>query len=87
MPDLVELLRPRHSIARRRVLAEFTVEWCNTCNCEFVRCPRCGNNSCNGGFGEEGKCPVCEAAYALMQAVQKLPADRRENVIRHADAW
>jgi len=48
--------------------ASFSVEWCNTCQQKFVRCPRCGNNSCNGTYGEDGECPVCPLAYDLMYA-------------------
>lgn len=36
-----------------------------------MRCPRCGNNSCNGGYGEDGKCPVCPLAYEVMYAIGK----------------
>jgi hypothetical protein len=34
----------------------------------MVVCPTCGNNSCNGGYGEvDGKeCPDCPKAYKLM---------------------
>jgi hypothetical protein len=49
----------------------FAVEWCETCGAIFVKCPRCGNNSCNGGYGEDGKCPVCPLAYELMFAIEK----------------
>jgi hypothetical protein len=25
--------------------------WCGTCNCAFLECPKCNNNSCNAGHG------------------------------------
>lgn len=30
---------------------KFEWEWCILCNCAFIRCPKCGNNSCNGTTG------------------------------------
>lgn len=35
-----------------------------------IRCGTCGNNTCNGGYGEvDGKhCPDCPEAYAVCQA-------------------
>ena len=50
----------------------FKVEWCGQCGGLFVECPRCGNNSCNGGYGEDGKCPVCPVTYEMMHAIEKL---------------
>ena len=26
-------------------------DWCGTCDGAYVECPKCGNNSCNGGSG------------------------------------
>lgn len=37
--------------------------WCGTCDCAFVFCPECWNNSCNAGFGKKGKCTTCNLAY------------------------
>ena len=48
----------------------FKIEECGYCDW-FVRCPRCGNNSCNGGYGEDGKCPICPLAYAVQAALVK----------------
>jgi hypothetical protein len=50
---------------------DFKVEYCELCGW-FIRCPRCGNNSCNAGYGddpdtEDGKCPVCPVAYDLQK--------------------
>lgn len=44
-----------------------SIEYCSTCGFTFVRCPRCGNNSCNAGYGEDGKCPICPKAYDLQK--------------------
>lgn len=48
--------------------ASFKVEECGMCGW-FIRCPRCGNNSCNGGAGEDGKCPVCVYTYKIQYAL------------------
>lgn len=50
----------------------FDIKWCETCGATYVRCPKCGNNSCNGGYGEDkdgNKCNVCPVAYELMYAL------------------
>ncbi len=41
--------------------------WCDCCEVYAVACGTCGNNTCNGGYGEvDGKeCPDCESAYQL----------------------
>jgi len=31
---------------------KLTWDWCEMCEKAFIRCPKCGNNSCNGGYGE-----------------------------------
>jgi hypothetical protein len=49
----------------------FEIRWCVTCNAFYVKCPRCGNNTCNAGYGEDGKCPVCPLAYDVMYAISK----------------
>lgn len=33
-----------------------------------IFCGRCGNNTCNGGYGEDGTCPDCPSAYELEDA-------------------
>jgi len=50
---------------------KFEVCWCETCTGIYVKCPKCGNNTCNGGYGEDGKCPICPSAYELMYALDK----------------
>jgi len=58
---------------------KFTWDYCGLCKTMFVRCPKCGNNCCSGGFGEVTKkglplkkfsdsgkgvtCDVCSLAY------------------------
>jgi hypothetical protein len=29
----------------------------------MVICGKCGNNCCNGGYGNDGKCDACPSAY------------------------
>lgn len=52
-------------------------QFCEHCDRMMVVCGSCGNNTCNGGFGEvigrekvDGEivmvaCPDCESAYEL----------------------
>lgn len=45
------------------------------CEHDVVICGKCGNNTCNGGYGTvEGKeCTECESAYELyMKGMQKV---------------
>ena len=30
---------------------EFKWKYCRTCHTAYIKCPKCGNNSCNGGTG------------------------------------
>ena len=41
--------------------------YCDLCEHDVVLCGTCGNNTCNGGYGEvEGKeCEDCPSAYEL----------------------
>jgi rRNA maturation protein Nop10 len=52
-------------------MPSFKITWCPTCRVFFVECPRCGNNTCNGGYGEKGKCPVCPKAYDLNDKINE----------------
>jgi len=47
----------------------FQWEWCYTCDCWFIRCPKCGNNSCNGGYGniDGEECDICSLAYSYQK--------------------
>ena len=42
-------------------------EYCDHCGHDVVICGRCGNNTCNGGYGtvNEKDCPDCPSAYNL----------------------
>lgn len=52
---------------------EFTWGWCALCESAFVRCPKCGNNGCNGGWGQvDGKlCNVCRLADQYSELARK----------------
>jgi len=54
--------------------SSFSIEWCESCGGVFVRCPKCGNNTCNGGSGQDedgNKCKICLIAYDLRDAINK----------------
>ncbi len=54
--------------------SSFNIEWCELCGGFFVRCPKCGNNTCNGGYGQDkdgNECKFCPIAYDLMYAINK----------------
>lgn len=53
---------------------KFEIEWCQLCHGNMVICPKCGNNCCNGGYGEVdgGKCDVCPLAYQFQELYWKL---------------
>lgn len=55
---------------------KFTWDYCAQCDCMFVRCPMCGNNCCNAGFGTVDKNfkPVCWSDKAF-QASKKNTQD------------
>lgn len=51
----------------------FKIEKCYICGW-MVICPRCGNNCCNGGYGEDKdgtKCFVCPIAYDVQDLLYK----------------
>lgn len=43
----------------------FPTRYCSLCRYEIVVCPKCGNNTCNGGYGtiDGQECDVCPDAY------------------------
>ena len=43
----------------------FEIKWCDVCKGIYIKCPRCHNNTCSGGYGEDGNCPVCPIAYNI----------------------
>ena len=64
---------------------KFTWEYCAQCDTMYVRCPMCGNNCCNAGFGKVKSlfepapfgddkaidCPVCNLAYEYQRVAWK----------------
>lgn len=55
---------------RRKALLYLT--WCDACETYMLICPKCGNNCCNGGYGqvfdvkvESKDCDMCPHIYAL----------------------
>ena len=48
-------------------MIKHTWEYCDLCGHDIVICGKCGNNTCNGGYGTvDGKeCDACESAYQL----------------------
>jgi len=71
--------------AEKKIVGQsFAVERCEFCGW-FVKCPKCGNNCCNGGFGNMDKdgnplpwntqdkdaqpCDMCPTAYAVQDAL------------------
>lgn len=48
-------------------------EYCDLCLHEVVICGKCGNNTCNGGYGiVDGKeCDACPSAYEMYQIGKK----------------
>jgi hypothetical protein len=47
--------------------------WCDYCDGSFIRCPTCGNNSCNGGSGmvDDRPCPTCLEIVKFEDAAEK----------------
>jgi len=57
----------------------FQWEWCDMCKAWFIRCPKCGNNCCNAGWGEvDGEecdvCPLCYSYQSLADETGKAPS-------------
>jgi hypothetical protein len=48
----------------------FIIEWCDVCETYYIMCPKCGNNTCNGGYGDNGNCTLCPIAYELDAKLQ-----------------
>lgn len=54
--------------------------YCDCCEHEVVICGKCGNNACNGGYGEvdDKECDACKSAYDLyLSTVNSKVKDRR----------
>ncbi len=68
---------------------KFEWSWCEHCDSAIILCPKCGNNTCNGGYGPaEGtihdkdwdidaqtKCPVCPLAYQYMELAYQVEVE------------
>lgn len=48
------------------------IHWCGHCGTWFVRCPRCGMNSCSVVYGEEGTCPKCPEVQEVTAKIYSL---------------
>ena len=47
-------------------------EYCGMCDCVMIRCPICGNNSCNGGRGGDNfDCKTCDDVSKLNQLLSE----------------
>jgi hypothetical protein len=54
--------------------SKHSIGYCNQCECDVVFCAACGNNCCNGTYGEgpNGKwCPDCPNAYDVQDMYLK----------------
>ena len=75
-----------HKNWKEKKVFKFTWDYCGLSDCMFVRCPKCGNNCCNAGFGFVGKkddkpianfkvphktCDVCNLAYQYQDLAYK----------------
>lgn len=64
------------------IKSRHTLSYCNTCQCEMVRCVDCGNNCCNG----TERCTNCSEAYEHQKIYyddsSKIEFAKKENVKR-----
>lgn len=50
------------------------IKFCGLCDGFYIECPRCGNNCCNAGAGQEEdgtRCTMCMKAYELQDILCK----------------
>ena len=86
-------LKPNWKSKEKKVF-KFTWEYCEACDAMFVRCPKCGNNCCNGSFGKITKdkglptrkwdntvkdCDVCNLAYMYQQLAEEAKRVPKKN--------
>lgn len=61
--------------------------WCGTCDCAAAICPDCGNNACNGTYGETkdgGYCQTCPDVYEYQrQAFKDKTAPLKEDLVEY----
>lgn len=63
--------RPRINSMRPR---EHKMSFCLFCECYMMICGACGNNTCNGGYGQSkkgGKCNRCPSAYIAAEKIEQ----------------
>ena len=46
-------------------MSEHIISYCRLCSRPIILCGRCGNSTCNGMYGEDGKCPECPGLNEL----------------------
>lgn len=60
--------------------ADLVWGYCGHCEATYLKCPKCGNNSCNGGNGILGvdkqghnhvRCDLCDAMWQVEQFLEK----------------
>ena len=63
---------------------KFRWRWCTLCHAYYIECPKCGNNCCNGTYGEyDGQqCDICELAYQYQDKGYKYFLPKRKVVYR-----
>jgi hypothetical protein len=86
-------LKPQYKWKEKKVF-KFTWDYCELCDGMFVRCPKCGNNCCNGVFGRVTKdkelptkkwdnttkdCDVCNLAYMYQQLASESDRTPKKN--------
>lgn len=63
---------------RKYIKADIVWGYCDHCRTTYLKCPKCGNNSCNGGYGKiwidvdiSIDCDICESIYRVERFLQK----------------
>lgn len=96
MNELSELMEPFEAVKKDNEkyskpeycfeIQGYKFEWCSLCRVYFLRCPKCGNNSCNGGWGSidggQGNCDECPKCYELekkWRSEGKIPSEPTKN--------
>lgn len=84
---LDEILNVDERFVDNYIQSDLSWGYCNTCEKAYLKCVKCGNNSCNGCYGEleDGtQCDLCQAVYAIQSylwKIAKLP--KKEEFIRN----
>lgn len=51
---------------------DFPLRYCSLCEVDQLCCAKCGNNTCNGGYGVQADgedCDLCPTAYEAAKAL------------------